>query len=391
VSDGGRRRALRIAVDARDLLVAERTGVERVAAHFIAELARGAPGCEPLLLTDRPLGAHEPAAGTARTVVAPRGAGRWQRLFDAWIAFGLGRTLRDERVDAFYSVNTKFPLGGPPAFVTVHGVEWHFHPQGYRTAERIRQWLWFQLATRFAAGIVTFAEHTRRDIRRMRPGCRVPIAVVPEGVDPMFRRLEDPRPAAAAAARLGISGPYLLSVCSLVPRKNIDGLLRAYALLRSRHGVAERLLLVGRAGWRAVRLRRLATDLGLGEAVVFAGYVDDATLVALYNGARAFVYPSKYEGFGLPPLEAMRCGVPVVTSGRSATAEIAAGAAVLVDPDRVESIAAGILQVLTDPGLRERLIAAGLVRTRDYDWPAMAAAVLDFVRDTLDARRAAAQ
>ena len=372
-------RKLRVGVDARDLLVLQPTGVERVVAHFIEHVVAAAD-IEIVLFSDHPLGDRAPRSANHEQVVEPVRHPRLQRLFDHWILVQLRPVLRRHRVDAFYSINTKFPMATVPSFATVHGVEWYFHPQGFRFLERVKQWLWFQLAVRRSAGIVTFAENTRRDMLRIHPRCDRPMRVVPEGVDPMFRRLAHGERSTALLDRLGISGAFVLSVCSLVPRKNLDGLMRAFALMQSAAPLSYRLVLVGRSGWRADRLRVLAAQLGIADRVCFAGYLPDADLVQLYNQARLFVYPSKYEGFGLPPLEAMACGVPVVTSDRSATAEVARDAAILIDPDSDQELAAGMQRALTDELLRSRLIAAGLLRSQHYSWPAMTSEIVAFIR-----------
>ena len=374
---------LRLALDARDLLVFERTGVERVVFEFVRNLALVDRRVEVVLFTDRPLGTARPDGVAFAEVVVPVRRAWLQRLFDSWIVFDLGPAMKQHRIDAFVSLNTKFPPGALPAFSTVHGVEWRFFPQGYSRVERLKQWLWFQLAVRRSAGVVTFAENTRADIARIHPGVRVPVRVVPEGVDPMFRRLAAEERSAEVPARLGIGGPFLLSVCSLVPRKNIDGLLRAFAKLRDGLPDGMVLVLVGRSGWRAGELHALASSLGIAASVKFTGWLPDADVVQLYNQAELFVYPSRYEGFGLPPLEAMACGVPVVTSDRSATAEVGRGAAVLINPDSDESLADGMRQVLSDGALRARLVVAGYERTRRYSWLEMTVQIVDFVEVTL--------
>jgi glycosyltransferase involved in cell wall biosynthesis len=378
---------LRLALDARDLLVADRTGVERVVFEFVRNVALLDRHIEVLLFTDRALGAARPDGIVFPEVIVPVRRPWLQRLFDGWIVFDLGPALKQHRIDAFVSLNTKFPPGTIPSFTTVHGVEWRFFPQGYSRVERLKQWLWFQLAVRRSDGVVTFAENTRADIARIHPGVRVPVRVVPEGVDPMFRHLAADERSTDVTERLGIEGPFLLSVCSLVPRKNIDGLLRAFAQMRQSLPDGMALVLVGRSGRRAGELHALASRLGIERSVKFTGWLPDADVVQLYNQAALFVYPSRYEGFGLPPLEAMACGVPVVTSDRSATAEVGRGAAVLIDPDSDASLADGMRQVLCDDALRARLVAAGHERTQRYSWREMTVQIVDFVEATLARNR----
>lgn len=376
-------RPLRLALDARDLLVAERTGVERVVFEFVRNLALLERPVEVVLFSDRALGAARTDGIAFPEVVVPVRHAWLQRLFDGWIVFDLGPALKQHRIDAFVSLNTKFPPGTVPSFTTVHGVEWRFFPQGYSRVERLKQWLWFQLAVRRSAGVITFAENTHRDIQRIHPRITRPVRIVPEGVDPLFRPLAPHDCSPALLERLDIGTPFILSVCSLVPRKNIDGLLRAFALLRERECGPLTLVLVGRSGWRAQRLHALAAQLGITGSVRFTGWLPDCELVQLYNQAAVFAYPSKYEGFGLPPLEAMACGVPVVTSDRSATAEIGRDAAVLVDPDSDVSIADGLQQALCDANLRVVLVAAGFERVKRYSWQAMTVEIVAFICHTL--------
>jgi UDP-glucuronate decarboxylase len=204
----------------------------------------------------------------------------------------------------------------------------------------------------------------------------------------MFRRIAPAERSHQILTRLGIDRPFVLSVCSLVPRKNLDGLIRAFALLRQPGDRGYQLVLVGRSGWKAEELHALVSAQGINASVLFTGYLSDADLVQLYNHARVFAYPSMYEGFGLPPLEAMHCGLPVVTSDRSATAEIGRGAAVLVNPESVDDIAAGLNAALTDEPLRQRLISAGVDRAGQYSWAAMADGIVAFIAEIVAARAA---
>lgn len=379
----------RIGVDARHLLIARRTGVERMTYHFIEHLS-AFTDCEFVLIFDHVPPVHLAVCERHEVVVERPRFGALRKLFDTWLVCQLPDVLRQHRIEAFVSLNTKFPLrAGIPSFTTVHGAEWFFYPKGYRLAERARQRLWFELSCRYSAGIITFSENTRSDILKIRPSCRAPMCVVPEGCDPIFRKLEADQVDASVLQRHRIKKPYILSVCSLVPRKNIDGLLLAFAgLVRERH-LAHVLVLVGKSGWKAQDLHRLAADLGISDRVLFLGFVPDEDLVQLYNQAALFVYPSKYEGFGLPLLEAMSCGVAVVTSNRSATAEVAGEAAILIDPHSVASLAGGITRALSDETLRAGLVRAGHAHVLEYSWPRMASTMCEFIRARVPASASA--
>jgi glycosyltransferase involved in cell wall biosynthesis len=171
----------------------------------------------------------------------------------------------------------------------------------------------------------------------------------------------------AARARLGLPERFVLNVGTVEPGKNRETLLRALALLRGR-GLAHALVVVGQRGWLAERPDTAAARLGVAEAVRYTGYLPDSDLPLVYNLAEAFVFPSWREGFGLPPLEAMACGTPVVSSDRPAMPEVLGDAALYAPPDRPDAIADALARVLTDAGLRDDLRARGLARAAGYSW-----------------------
>jgi glycosyltransferase involved in cell wall biosynthesis len=379
---------LRLGIDARCLLV-QRTGVERFAYRVIDHLARLRNEVTCVLFVDQPVRGAPWDAWPHTTVVVPSRLRRLRPLFDFWLTLELPPHLRAHGLDAFFAPHHRFPFTRIPRFGSVHGLEWWRVPRDYARRERLKQWFWFQLSARFATGLVTFAHNSVADMRRLYPRMRVPVCVIPEGVDPDLRRLAPGERSAAVLEAHGIRTPFVLSVCSLVPRKNLPALLRAFADVVARHGVPHQLVLVGRAGPGSAALHELARSLNLTGRVVFTGYISDDELVQLYNQAAVFVYPSKYEGFGLPVIEAMACGTPVVTSAGSALREVAGNAAVLVNPAAQASIADGLAHVLLDPELRARLAAAGAARARQFDWLATARGILDFIRQQVAARQAA--
>ena len=190
------------------------------------------------------------------------------------------------------------------------------------------------------------------------------IAVVYEGVDhQLFRPVE----------RRLVDSPYLLFVGSEHPRKNLVGLLEAFRVLKGEGRFKDlKLVKVGRAGGAEAAFRqatlKAVQDLNLSTEVIFTEYLPEEDLPAYYSGAECFVFPSFYEGFGLPLLEAMACGCPVVVSNRASLPEIAGGAAPAVDPSDAEGLAGAIREVLTDQGYRRELIKKGLARAAEFSW-----------------------
>ncbi len=218
---------------------------------------------------------------------------------------------------------------------------------------------------RGAGALITHTEIGRQDCLMM--GARPErITVIPHGVD-RYLRPASAEAKAALKARLGLTRPYILFLGGITPLKNIGNLLRAFGRLAQSHDVD--LVLAGFKRWSFERELAPIAELGLQDRVKYVGYVPDEDLAALYSAAECLALPSWYEGFGIPIVEAMSCGTPVViSSGRHAAPEVAGGAAVLVDPADPASIATGLSQVLDDPGLRAELIAKGLMRGPQFDW-----------------------
>ena len=370
-------RRLRIGIDARDLLKT-RTGVEQVVFHFLESLMQLSQSHEYLLFTTAALPdcfMNPPY----RPVIEPARYPAVQRIFDAWLLFQLPALLADYDVDVFYSPNTKGPWTDVPVITTVHGLEWRYFPAGYSRWQRVKQRGWFQYAARRSAGIVTFAQHTHRDLLKMPHQPGMPVCVAPEGVDGKFARLNPEQRQLASLQRYGITQPFILSVCTLERRKNIDTLIRAFALLKRRTASQHQLVLVGKHAPGADRLRVLARKEGLDSDVIFTGYVPDDDLVQLYNHAEAFVYPSLYEGFGLPIVEAMACGVPVITTGRASLPEVAGDAALLVDGLSAPELAGAMERLIQDDRLRAEMATRGLKRASQFSWLDMTGRIIHFI------------
>lgn len=228
-----------------------------------------------------------------------------------------------------------------------------------------------------ADAILTCSEASRRDIIELLDCAPERIHVAYGAVDALFQPGDPGAARAALAQRHGITGPFLLFVSTLEPRKNIDGLLAAFALLQRK--IPHTLVLVGREGWNQKPLSALLARHGVADRVRHLGYVQDrGDLPLLYAAADAFVLPSLYEGFGIPVLEAMACGCPVVTTRRASLPEAGGDAAIYVDPLEPEDIVRGITEAL---GRRPELRSLGLAQAARFTWPAAAAKVLALYRD----------
>ncbi len=224
--------------------------------------------------------------------------------------------------------------------------------------------------------ILTVSRHTRRDLCRILGVAETKIVVTPEAPEPCYRPLPFSEANALVAEKYGLTGPYLLYVGGFSPRKNLSTLLSAYAAIRRELPDHPPLVLAGHLDPAGLRLAERAKDLGLTGEAVFPGFIPLSDLPYLYRAARLFVYPSLYEGFGLPPLEAMACGTPVIASGESSLPEVVGDAGLLIDPYDRDSLAAALLKLAGDPEAREHLRHRGLRQARTFSWRRTAAETL---------------
>jgi glycosyltransferase involved in cell wall biosynthesis len=215
--------------------------------------------------------------------------------------------------------------------------------------------------------VIVPSEAVRSDAQRAL-GNGVPMTVVPEAAPPQFTSMVDQGRLKDTRLTYGLPDRYLLSVGSLEPGKNRGRILLALRILRDSGELDCALAIVGQPAWHYEAEVEMVSSLGLQDHVRFLGYVPDEDMPALYSGASALVFPSLYEGFGLPVIEAMACGTPVITSAVGATAEVGHGAAILVDPRDVDAIASAIRSVLTDERLRGDLQDRGLARSSEFSW-----------------------
>jgi len=217
---------------------------------------------------------------------------------------------------------------------------------------------------RRADRIITISECSKQDIVRIYGVPEHKITVTLLAADSSYR--PDP-PGVPSAAITALPGPYILNVGTLEPRKNLDGLLQAFARAKKK-GIPHKLVVTGAKGWGESRIAALVKSLELADSVIFTGFIDDADLPHLYSGADFFVYPSLYEGFGLPVLEALSCGTPTITSAVSSLPEVAGDAALQVDPRSEAELSAAILQLAGDAVLRQNLRAKGLAQAGTFSW-----------------------
>lgn len=268
-----------------------------------------------------------------------------------------------------------------PTVVTVHDLSFLRFPSAFRTANRSYLSSITAASTRRAARVIAVSDSTRQDVINLIGVPAERVIVVPNGVNPEFSPA-DPGDVADFRQRAGLPARYILFLGTLEPRKNLVRLVEAYALLRSRDPAnaapaVPPLVIAGAKGWFYQEIFARVTDLGLGDHVVFPGFVPAEDLPWWYRGAALFVYPSLFEGFGLPVLEAMACGAPTITSLASSLPEVAGDGAILVDPEDVRQLADAMIRVLTTPSLAAQLRAAGLRQAARFSWERTATATCE--------------
>jgi glycosyltransferase involved in cell wall biosynthesis len=263
------------------------------------------------------------------------------------------------------------PLHGVPTVLTVHDLIFRRYPQHHKPLNR-----WYLNATmplycRRADHIIAVSEQTKRDVIAAYGAPPEKITVIYEAADERFRP-QPPEVVAEARGRYRLPARYLLFVSTIEPRKNLIRLLAAFERLHAER-LTDALVIVGRRGWLYDDFFAVLERSPARQAVIFPGWVDDVDLPAIYAGAQVFAFPSLFEGFGLPVLEAMACGTPVVCSNSSSLPEVGGDAALLVDPLDVDALTGALDRVLRDPARAADLRASGLAQAARFSWPRAAA------------------
>ncbi|HEX8917325.1 MAG TPA: glycosyltransferase family 1 protein, partial [Chloroflexota bacterium] len=289
-----------------------------------------------------------------------------------WEQCALPYVAQRSEIDLLHSpVNVAPLLTDLPTVVTVHDLAFIRHPERFHRAKAgyLRSAVRLSLAR--AARVIAVSRSTASDISNNFDVPEQRIDVVYSGVASVFKPLDGESKRRFNSSHFG-GRPYILHVGTLEPRKNIDVLLRSFARVRAQQDLPHVLALAGAPGWMYEDLPALTAKLGLEEHVVFAGYVPPSDLPLWYNCADFFAYPSAYEGFGLPVLEAMACGVPVITSASSALQELASDACLTTTPGSEEELAEAMTLLLDNRDLAASLRDKGLRRSQGFTWEATA-------------------
>lgn len=362
---------MKIAINCRSFLKGQNTGIGRYAYNLVRELTAIDRANHYQLYARKNLFAFNKKLPDFN---APNVQVRVDR-------FGRGPAKILKGAD-IYHCPSPGPLEAPDRakiVVTVHDVIFKAFPDGH-TEETIRTGQsQFEEIVRKAAKVICCSKATVNDLQTFFQIPSEKIRLVYQGVDKTTFypvKAAEERTVQRALREKGVEGPYILAVGTIEPRKNLINLIKAFNLLVSEGKFKGQLVIIGMKGWMEDGIGRLIEEFRLDSSICLLGYVNDAALRYFYNKAEVFVFPSLYEGFGFPIVEAFSCGAPVVTSNVSACPEIAGNAALTVDPKDPHKIAGAIESIVCDQGLRAQLIASGLKRAQAFDFRKTAEATL---------------
>ena len=291
------------------------------------------------------------------------------------------RAIRRSGVDLFHAPFLPLLRAPCPFVFTAHGSEMFVHPEFFPPLIRAQLLPLTRIGYTKSAEVACVSGTMREYLVEHFPTTRDRSRVVYNGCDAVFREIEPAVAKAAVRERHGIDYPYVLAVGRVEPRKNPVRLLESFARYAERVGGDVRLVIAGGNTWSAGEAQETISRLGIAPRVTLLGFVDHASLPELYAAAEMFVFPSLWEGFGLPAIEAMRCGTPVITSNTSCMPEVAGGAALLVDPESVESIADAMVRIHESPEVRADLRTRGFARGAEFSWERCARETLATYRD----------
>lgn len=371
---------MRIAFDGTTLRPG-RTGVGYYTEHLARHLAEAAQrtGDELIIVSNTAIETAAPLPANARLHVDTRCSLRllWLQLFAP-------SALASLRPDVAHFTNSIVPLASRvPMVATIHDMSLTLYPGYHPWRRSLLNRPLVNLAAARVNAVITVSRSAKRDIVDLYGLAAERVHVVHEAASPAFRPIHDRALLDATRARLGLPERFLLYVGTIEPRKNLPRLFEAFAAARRRGDLPHHLVCVGPYGWGSRDLHQKLESLGIAHVVHFTGYVPFDTLPVIYNLAEIFVFPSLYEGFGLPVVEAMACGLPVVTASTSSLAEIAGDALATIDPLDTDALTHTLLMLATDEPQRRLLADRSLRRSRDFSWSNAAEATLDIYRSVV--------
>lgn len=372
---------MKIAIEARPIKWSNGTGIGNYTYCLIQKLGEiDLQNDYTFLWPDQNLASQIPFPKIKSFYALPKEDEREEIEIPLWLA--------KEKADIFHLPQNGFrtpkKIKHTKLVVTIHDLIPYFVPEMVRPSFLKRFMAEMPEIIDRADHIITVSETSKQDLMRIFAIKAPKISVVPSAPGKLFRPLPKTEVQKALRTRHHLKRPYILYAGGLNPRKNIGELICAFAKICRELPSGEQLVILGPAGKHREKLKELAEALGLKDDIVFPGFIDAPELPLFYNGAALFVYPSIYEGFGLPPIEAMACGIPVITSNVSSLPEVVQDAALTVNPHDTLRLAETMHRVLTDEALTKALSEKGLSHCRKYNWDNIARKILNIYYNLLE-------
>jgi glycosyltransferase involved in cell wall biosynthesis len=380
---------MNIALDGMSL-VSQLTGVGHYTLELARNLALAAPTDSFTLVSPQPMlpstleAIQNPSVPNLSHVTLARGA-----LNRRWWSVGLPRYLSKSAFDLFHGTNYEIPLWSRrPSVVTIHDLSLLLHSDAHeRHLVRRARWR-LPLMVKAASKIITPSNSVKTEVCETFKVESEKVSVTPEAPRPSFRRSQDGE-ASKLRTRFGITEDFVLCVGTIEPRKNLRRVVDAFERLLRTTSLSPKLVIAGGQGWLMDDFISYIRGKGLQDEVCLTGYLEDQDLGALYSSCKAFVYPSLYEGFGLPPLEAMACGAPVICSRIPALIETVGTAARLIDPCNVDDLGQAMFELLSDERVQEHYARLGTAHVQKFSWEQTALKTLEVYREAQKKRKGA--
>ena len=380
---------MNIALDGMPL-VSQLTGVGHYTLELARNLALAAPTDSFMLVSPQPMlpstleAIENQSVPNLSHVTLARGA-----LNRRWWSIGLPRYLSKSAFDLFHGTNYEIPLWlRLPSVVTIHDLSLLLHSDAHeRHLVRRARWR-LPLMVKAASTIITPSNSVKTEVCETFKLDPEKVSVTPEAPRPSFLRRQDGE-VSKLRTRLGITQDFVLYVGTIEPRKNLRRVVEAFERLLRTTSLSPKLVIAGGQGWLMDDFTSYIRGKGLQDEVCLTGYLEDQDLGALYSLCRAFVYPSLYEGFGLPPLEAMACGAPVICSSIPALIETVGTAARWIDPYNVDDLAQAMIELLSDERVQEHYARLGTAHVQKFSWEQTALKTLEVYREAQKKRKGA--
>jgi len=380
---------VRIAIDAL-IMDKRKAGIGNYAFHLLQEMNKLSHGLDMDVYIQRQMHPYFQSGGTMRFLSCPDFKGSRDRIL--YEQFHMPREYGRRGYSIVHFLDYLSPIAPirSQKVVTIHDLSYFVYPEFFTTGSRLLKQLLTGPGIRSAVRVICVSNHTKSDVQRLYHTADK-VRVIPLGVEPdpsvqngiRDGKAESNEAEGKALDRYGIRGSYILYTGTLEPRKNIAALVRAFRIAVEKGNIPQSLVLCGKPGWKQEGIYREIEASGLRGRILLTGYVPDEELPVLFRHADAFVYPSLYEGFGLPPLEAMAHGVPVICSNVSSLPEVAGDAALTFSPEDEEMLAAHIIRLMNEPGLREELRQRGYRQASRFTWEKTARSTIEVYRELL--------